>query len=121
MQTVLELRIPAVTPPPVYIAALGPRMLTLAGRRAAGTFTWMTGPKTLAEHTGPTLRAAAEAAERPPAAVRVVSALPVAVTNHIDSARAEAAKRFALYGSLPSYRAMLDREGYAEPSPPTRD
>jgi hypothetical protein len=36
---------------PVILAALGPRMLEVAGRLAAGTFTWMTGPVTLARHT----------------------------------------------------------------------
>ena len=51
--------------PDVYIAALGAQMLRLAGRRASGTVTWMTGPRTLAEHVGPTLRGAAEDAGRP--------------------------------------------------------
>src|SRR6516225_6018892 len=50
------LRIPNAPALPVYIAALGPQMLRLTGRRCAGTVTWMTGPKTLAQHIGPTLR-----------------------------------------------------------------
>ena len=29
--------------------------------------------------------------------------------------RAQAGKEFALYGQLPSYRAMLDQEGYRDP------
>jgi hypothetical protein len=41
-------RIPNAPAPPVYIAALGPQMLRLTGRRCAGTLTWMTGPNTLA-------------------------------------------------------------------------
>jgi len=49
-------RIPNAPAPPVYVAALGPQMLRLTGRRCAGTLTWMTGPKTLAQHIGPTLR-----------------------------------------------------------------
>ncbi|GAY08253.1 TIGR03564 family F420-dependent LLM class oxidoreductase [Pseudonocardia sp. N23] len=98
--------------PEVYLAALGPQMLRLAGRRTGGTLTWMTGPRTLAEHVVPTIRAAAEEAGR---AVRVVASLPVAVTDDVDAARAEAARQFAVYGKLPSYRAMLDREGYAGP------
>ncbi|GAA1830455.1 TIGR03564 family F420-dependent LLM class oxidoreductase [Pseudonocardia ailaonensis] len=99
--------------PPVYLAALGPQMLRLAGRRTAGTVTWMTGPRTLAEHAVPTIRGAAEEAGR---TVRVVASLPVAVTDDRDGARAEAARQFAVYGQLPSYRAMLDREGYAGPA-----
>jgi alkanesulfonate monooxygenase SsuD/methylene tetrahydromethanopterin reductase-like flavin-dependent oxidoreductase (luciferase family) len=77
--------------------------------------TWMTGPKTLAEHTGPALREAAAAAGRPEGAVRVVAGLPVCVTDDVDGARKQAAEQFVMYGQLPSYRAMLDREGYAGP------
>jgi hypothetical protein len=39
----------------------------------------------------------------------------VSVTDDIAAARARAAKEFAIYGQLPSYRAMLDREGFAGP------
>jgi 5,10-methylenetetrahydromethanopterin reductase len=110
-----SLQIPGARTPDVYIAALGPQMLRLAGRRTAGTLTWMTGPKTLAEHVGPTLREAAAEAGRPETAVRVAASLPVSVTDDIDTARARAAEEFAIYGQLPSYRAMLDREGFSGP------
>jgi len=43
---------------------------------------------------------------------------PVAVGGRVKSsplARKVAAEQFAMYGHLPSYRAMLDREGYAGP------
>lgn len=110
-----SLQIPGAPTPDVYIAALGPQMLKLAGRRTAGTLTWMTGPKTLAEHVSPTLREAAEEAGRAQSDVRVAASLPVAVTDDVDAARARAAQEFAIYGQLPSYRAMLDREGYAGP------
>lgn len=108
------LRIPAPAPD-VYLAALGPQLLRLAGRRTAGTVTWMTGAKTLAGHVGPTLRAAAAEAGRPAGAVRVVAALPVGVTDDAAGLRKVAAEQFVMYGQLPSYRAMLDREGFAGP------
>lgn len=108
------LMIPGAPTPPVYIAALGPKLLQIAGRRSAGTVTWMTGPKTLAGHVSPTLRQAAADAGRADA-VRVVAAIPVSVTDDVDGARKQAAEQFAIYGQLPSYRAMLDREGYAGP------
>lgn len=110
-----SLQIPGAPTPDVYIAALGPQMLRLAGRRTAGTLTWMTGPKTLAEHVGRSLREAAAEAGRPESAVRVAASLPVSVTDDVAGARARAAKEFAIYGQLPSYRAMLDREGYSGP------
>jgi 5,10-methylenetetrahydromethanopterin reductase len=109
------LQIPGAPVPDIYIAALGPQLLRLAGRRTAGTVTWMTGPKTLAEHIGPTLRAAATETGRPESAVRVVAVLPVSVTDDVAAARARAAEQFAMYGHLPSYRAMLDREGFTSP------
>jgi F420-dependent oxidoreductase-like protein len=107
------LRVPGATPCPILVAALAPRMLALAGTVADGTCTWMTGPKTVREHVAPSIRAAAAAAGRPEP--RVVVALPVAVSDDVAAARAAAAKRYAVYGSLPSYRAMLDREGAPGP------
>lgn len=109
------LAMPGAARPDVYIAALGPQLLRLAGRRTSGTCTWMTGPKTLREHVSPALRQAAADAGRPQDAVRVVAALPIAVTDDVAAARERAAEQFAMYGTLPSYRAMLDREGYAGP------
>ena len=102
------------TAPSVMLAALGPKMLELAGRVTNGTMTWMTGPATLSSHIVPTITAAAESAGRP--APRVVVALPISVTNDADAARERAAKDFLVYGFLPSYRAMLDREGAAGPA-----
>lgn len=110
------LQIAGAPRPEVYLAALGPQMLKLCGRRTAGTLTWMCGPKTLRDHIGPTLRGAAEEAGRPADAVHVVAGLPISVTDDVTGARAQAAEQFATYGTLPSYRAMLDREGYAEPA-----
>jgi 5,10-methylenetetrahydromethanopterin reductase len=109
------LQIPHAPTPQVYVAALGPQMLRVAGRRTSGTITWMTGPKTLREHIGPALRAAAADAGRQEGSVAVAAALPVSVTDDVEAARSHAAQQFAMYGHLPSYRAMLDREGYAGP------
>lgn len=110
-----SLDVPGASAPPVYIAALGPQMLRVAGRRAAGTLTWMTGPKTLANHIGPALRRAAREAGRSAHDVKVVAILPVCVTDDAQAVKDSAAGEFEIYGTLPSYRAMLDREGYANP------
>ena len=99
---------------PVVVAALGPKMLALAGRMTAGTFTWMTGPVTIGEHTVPQINAAAQAAGRPQP--RAIVGAAVLVTDDVDAGRARAAEVFARYGALPSYRAMLDREGWAGPA-----
>jgi F420-dependent oxidoreductase-like protein len=107
------LQLPHGTPVPVLVAALGPRMLEVTGQLAHGTSTWMTGVKTLGEHTVPTVRRAAEAAGRP--APRILAAIPIALCQDTGKAREVCDNVFAIYGSLPSYRAMLDREGIASP------
>lgn len=99
---------------PVVLSALGPKMLEVAGTLADGTFTWMTGPVTIHSHTAPALAAAAAAAGR--AAPRIIAGAPCLVTDDQDAGRALAARVFELYGALPSYRAMLDREGWATPA-----
>jgi 5,10-methylenetetrahydromethanopterin reductase len=75
---------------------------------------WMTGPATVRDHVVPAITAAASAAGR--SAPRVVCILPVCVTDDVDGARERAGRVFQIYGQLPSYRAMLDREGVAGPS-----
>jgi len=99
--------------PPVLVAALGTVMLKLAAKMAAGTVTWMVGLRTVTDHIVPTITAAAASAGRP--APEVVVSLPVCVTADPDGARERAGKIFSIYGQLPSYRAMLDREGAAGP------
>ena len=99
---------------PVVVAALGPQMLRLAGEQTDGTVLWMTGPATVREHVVPLIREAADDAGRPNP--RVVCLLPVCVTADPEGARERAARVFAIYGELPSYRAMLDREGAAGPA-----
>lgn len=98
---------------PVLLGAMAPLMLKLAGQRAEGTILWMTGPTTVRDYVVPTISAAAHAAGRP--APRVVCVLPVCVTDDPGAAKARATKYFKTYGRLPSYRAMLDREGAAGP------
>jgi alkanesulfonate monooxygenase SsuD/methylene tetrahydromethanopterin reductase-like flavin-dependent oxidoreductase (luciferase family) len=74
----------------------------------------MTGPATVESHIVPVITSAAERAGRPSA--RVAVGLPICVTSDPAAARERAAQTFEIYGSLPSYRAMLDREGAAGPA-----
>lgn len=109
------LDVPRTTPAPeVVVAALGPTMLRIAGTLADGTVTWMTGTRTVASHIVPAISAAARDAGR--GAPRVVVSLPVTVTSDVEAARRRIDEALAIYPSLPSYRAMLDREGAAAPS-----
>lgn len=110
----LQLTIPGAEPVPTVVAALGPAMLKVAGELADGTNTWMVGPKTMEEHIVRRLSAAADEAGRP--APRVVAGIPVALTHDADAAREKINAELAIYGQLPSYRGMLDREGAAGPA-----
>ncbi len=98
-----------VSAPPVLVAALGPAMLKLAGTVADGTITWMTGTATIAGHIAPTITAAAEAAGR--LSPRIVVSLPIAVTSDMEGAKERINELFSIYPNLPSYKAMLDKEG----------
>ena len=108
-----QLQVSGAADVPVLVAALGPRMLQVTGELADGTVTWMTGPKTLDSHIVPTLTAAAADAGRP--APRIFAGFPIALTADPEAAVTRANQMFKMYGTLPSYRAMLDREGLAEP------
>jgi len=99
--------------PSVMVAALGEQVLRVAGHRTDGTILWMVGRHTVADHIAPRLTRAAADAGRP--APRICCSLPVCVTGDPDRVRAAADQAFAIYGQLPSYRAMLDREGAAGP------
>jgi 5,10-methylenetetrahydromethanopterin reductase len=113
-RTFTAMRVAGAEPPPVLVAALGTQMLKLTGRMANGTALWMVGPKTVANHVVPTITSAAEAAGRPSPEIAV--GLPACVTADPDAAREKAATAFGFYNNLPSYRAMLDKEGVAGPA-----
>jgi 5,10-methylenetetrahydromethanopterin reductase len=114
MRANITLSTPRTGDMPVLLAAMGPQMLKLAGQRTAGTILWMTGPAATRDYIAPTINAAAAEAGRP--APRIVCVLPVCVTDDPDLARRRAARVFEVYGQLPSYRAMLDREGAEGPA-----
>jgi alkanesulfonate monooxygenase SsuD/methylene tetrahydromethanopterin reductase-like flavin-dependent oxidoreductase (luciferase family) len=109
-----DVSVPGSQPFSVVVAALGEQMLRVTGALADGTLTWCTGPATLSSHTIPTLNRAADEAGKP--TPRVIAALPVCVTEDREAALARASQVFAIYGQLPSYRAMLDLEGAAGPA-----
>lgn len=100
--------------PALLVAALGPKMLHLAGTLTDGTVLWMTGVKTVASHIVPSIRDAAAQAGRPEP--RIVCSLPINVTADVAGARQRVNEAFALYPTLPSYAAMLEREGASEPA-----
>ena len=101
-------------PVPVVVAALGPQALGVAGRLCDGTTLAWVGPKTVREHIVPRISAAAADAGREQP--RVIATLPVCVTEDEAGVRAAIGKGLRMYGELPSYRAMFEREGADGPA-----
>lgn len=97
----------------VLVAALAPRMLALAGTVASGTITWMSGIKTIRDHISPLIREAAATLGKTP---EIVVGLPICLTSDVDKAREKIDNQFAIYPTLPSYKAMLDKQGAATAS-----
>lgn len=102
----MTVAIPGSENMPVLVAALGPVMLKIAKELADGTITWMVGPKTLADHIAPSIGPDAT----------IVAGIPIVLTTNVDQAKEVIARELQIYGQLPSYRAMLDREGAAGPA-----
>jgi probable F420-dependent oxidoreductase len=97
---------------PIYLAALSPAMLRLAGEIADGVLLWLCVPEYIRRVVLPEVRAGREQAGRTMEGFEVVPAVPAAVGE--DGSEAYAAQRAELvtYFGLPFYRAMLERAGF---------
>jgi F420-dependent oxidoreductase-like protein len=114
-----RVQVPARPTPPanrvgLLVSALAPRLLRVAGEQTDGTVTWMANAEAIASQIAPRIRQAAADAGRPEP--RIVVGLPVAVTDDEPEARRVAAKQFAIYGTLPNYRRILDAGGADGPA-----
>jgi F420-dependent oxidoreductase-like protein len=103
------LRVAGSDPCPVLLGAMAPRMLALAGAVADGTVTAKTGPRTLASHIVPSINEAAKQAGRPPP--RIAACLPFCLTRDRAGSLERASAEYGSSQQLPSYQAMLAREG----------
>jgi 5,10-methylenetetrahydromethanopterin reductase len=99
--------------PGLVLAALGPKMLEIAGRYTDGTVTWMTGVSTLRNDVVPRLREASAAASRE--APRVIVGIPVCVTGDVAGARERLGPGMAGTARMASYARMVAAEGVADP------
>jgi F420-dependent oxidoreductase-like protein len=106
---VLPVALAGATPYPLYVAAMGPRALRVAGELADGTLPAGTGPRTIEGFIAPTIAQAAVDVGRP--CPRIIAIVSVAVTDDVDAARAAAAESLAFYDSITSYQKVYAREG----------
>jgi alkanesulfonate monooxygenase SsuD/methylene tetrahydromethanopterin reductase-like flavin-dependent oxidoreductase (luciferase family) len=98
---------------PIYIAALSPAMLRLAGEIADGVLLWLCGPSYIRDVVIPEVRAGRERAGLTLEGFDVVPAVPTALTDDPQAAYGAMRRDLMPYFGLPFYRAMIERSGYA--------
>ena len=101
-------------PPPILLAALGPKMLEFAGAHLAGTTLGQCGPKTIASYIVPHLHEAAARAGR--ATPRIMALVRICVTDDHAKAFELAQKISGWYQAFPSYARVIEKEGLADPA-----
>ena len=97
---------------PVYISALSPRMLQLAGEVGDGVILWLCEPTYIREVVVPEVTKGREKAGKSLDGFDIVAAVPSAVTDDPAAARETMRKDLTPYFSLPFYRAMIERSGF---------
>lgn len=97
---------------PVYVAALSPTMLRLAGEVADGVMLWLCNPSYIREVVIPEVSAGRERAGKSLEGFDVVAAVPAALSDDVQHARASLRRDLLPYFGLPFYRAMIDRSGF---------
>ncbi len=97
-----------ITPTPVMIAALGPVMLGIAGKRTDGTILWLADERAIETHVAPVLNAAAAAARRP--RPRIVAGVPICLCgdDEVEAAVARANRVLSESEVSPNYQKLLD-------------
>ena len=111
-------------PPPIWLGALGPKMVALATAVADGLLVHpFTSDRHLAEVTRPRIEAGLTSAGRSADDLTVVGQAVVACTSDAaKQADMDLAARWMIgfYGSTPAYSAVLETEGRAELHPELR-
>ena len=98
---------------PVFISALGPRMLELAGEKADGVVLWMCSPAYIRDHVVPAVTAGRQKAGKTMDGFEIFAAIPVCLTTDRAAGQAvfrQTVERYAnpaLY-----YRKMMDASGF---------
>jgi len=99
---------------PIYIAALSPNMLRLAGEIGDGVMLWLCNPDYIRDVVVPAVSEGRERAGKSVDGFDIVPAVTVALTDDVEAARATMRQELVTYASLPFYRAMLERSGFAD-------
>ncbi len=97
---------------PIYVAALSPAMLRLAGEIADGVILWLCTPPYIRDVVIPMVREGRERAGKTLDGFDVVPAVPSALVQDPAEAHASMRRELIPYFGLPFYRAMLERSGF---------
>ena len=97
---------------PIYIAALSPKMLQLAGEIGDGVMLWLCNPEYIREVVIPEVTKGREKAGKGLDGFDVVAAVPSAVTDDRQGVLETMRGDLVTYMSLPFYRSMLERSGF---------
>jgi alkanesulfonate monooxygenase SsuD/methylene tetrahydromethanopterin reductase-like flavin-dependent oxidoreductase (luciferase family) len=98
----------------IYVAALSPAMLRLAGEVADGVLLWLCVPEYISSVVIPEVRAGRERAGLSMEGFDVVPAVPSGVVDERAESYAGLRRELVAYFGLPFYRAMLERAGFGE-------
>ena len=100
--------------PPIYLAALGPRMCELAGEIGDGAILWLTSPDYVRDVARPAIERGRRRAGKTLEGFEIVAAVPLAVTDDRAAALGAFRAELARYVALPFYRAMMEGSGLGE-------
>lgn len=98
----------------IYLAGLSPAMLRAAGEVAEGVVLWLCNPNYVRDVVVPEVTKGRERAGKPLEGFDVVAAVPSAVTDDPAAAYDVMRRDLLTYFSLPFYRAMIERSGFAD-------
>ena len=96
----------------IYVAALMPGMLRLAGEIADGVILWLCNPNYIRDVVVPEVTTGRERAGKTLEGFDVVAAVPAAVTDDPTPAYDAMRRELLTYFGLPFYRAMIERSGF---------
>ncbi len=96
----------------IFIAALSPAMLRLAGEIGDGVMLWLCNPNYIREVVVPAVREGRERTGQSLEGFEIVAAVPGALTDDPAAVFGSIRGELLTYFALPFYRTMLERSGY---------
>jgi alkanesulfonate monooxygenase SsuD/methylene tetrahydromethanopterin reductase-like flavin-dependent oxidoreductase (luciferase family) len=97
---------------PIYVGALSPNMLQLAGEIADGAMLWLCNPNYIRDVVVPEVTKGREKAGKTLEGFDIVAAVPSGIAEDREKAFGAMRRELLTYFSLPFYRKMIERSGY---------